>query len=219
MTTDEELAYEHLPHVIHGIRSKWKDQISAIYFGDLIKADLEPHVYFEVIDNQKSENRLIVYNYFHRKDYSLNGWGLIAKLDSHHLDFEGVVKCISPEGEVLWTCTRSHYQLLFQKGDSVCIYIEPESHAITPDDGYRGWQNQIVLDKTKFKMVDMKANWKHFELHIWPVFRRFKIDQWRDWGDTRLDREFGRVEMAGLLMRDPDEFYKYALDRRIVKGV
>ena len=219
MITDKDLAYKHLPHVIHGVRSKWKDQISAIYFGDLIQAHLEPHVYFEVVRNQKTENFLIVYNYFHRKDYSLGKGRILNRLDSHHLDFEGVVKCISPENEVLWTCTRSHYRLLFQAGDSKIVYIEPESHSITPDNGFRGWQNQVVIAKNLFKMVDMKVKWKDFELHIWPMFRKYKIDQWRDWGDTRLDREFGPFRMAGLLEKNPDKFYKYALKRRIMKGL
>jgi len=228
MITDKEIAYEHLPHVIHGIGHEWKDRITEIFFSDVPKDkknavafihNLPMNVYFEVVHNIKCDSRLLIYNYFHRKDFSLNKIGLIEKYDSHDLDFEGVVKCISPENEVLWTCTRSHYQLLFQKGDSVCVYIEPEGHAIKPDNGFRGWQNQEVLDKTTFNMVDMKANWKHFHLHIYPVFRKFKIDQWRDWGDTRLDRKFGRVRMAGLLERNPDKFYKYALNRRIVKGV
>ena len=214
---EEEIAIEFMPHVIHGVRDKWKDQIAQIYFGDLQKRKMEPYVYFEV--NRYKDGWLVVYNFSHRHDYSLNGMNIIRKWDSHHLDFEGLLKYISLDGEVLWTATRSHYQLLFMKGDSKIVYIEPESHAIKPDTGFRGWENQDVISKDKFKFVDMKANKEDFEIHIWPVFRRFGIDRWQDWNDWKVERKFGRVRTAGLLFKDPAKFYKYARSCSIVKGV
>lgn len=214
---ERKVAYAYFPVVIHGIKSKWKDQISAIYFGDLIKADLEPHVYYEIVDY--GDYKLLVYNIFHRLDYSLNGMHLIRKWDSHHLDFEGWIKCIDNDGKVLWTATRSHYEMLFVVGDSKAVYIEAEGHAIKPDTGFRGWENQVVLSKDKFKYVNMKEHWKLFDLHIWPVFRRFHIDRWQEWNDWRVERKFGRRRTAGLLFRNPALFYRYAKDVQIVKGI
>jgi len=216
-TNEKAVAVKYMPIVIHGIHSKWKDQITKIYFGDLIKTDLNPHVYYELVDY--GEYKLLIHNYFHRKDYSLNGMHLIRKWDSHHLDFEGHVKCIDNEGEVLWTATRSHYKLLFQKGDSNIVYIEPESHAISPSTGEHRWANQVVLSKDMFEYVNMKRYWKDFDIHIWPVFRRFHIDRWQDWNDWRIERKFGRVRTAGLLFKNPAKLYKYARSCGIVKGV
>ncbi len=224
----KEIAYTYMPHVIHGVKHKWKDRITEVFYGDVPKDDdnarkfvynLPMNVYFEVVENFKSSNRIIAYNFHHRRDYSLNKVSLIAHVDSHHLDFEGIIKCISEEGEVLWTCTRSHYSMLFQKGDSKVIYIEPEGHAIKPDNGIRNWAHQEVLPKNKFVFFDMKANWKQLELHVWPVFRRYHIDQWRGWNDRRIEHKFGRIRTIGLLEKNPDLFYRYAKSCQIVKGV
>ena len=214
-TNEAEIAFQYMPVVVHGIHNKQKDSITAIYFGDLLNANLEPRVYYEIID--KGGYKLIIYQFYHRLDWSSSKFWLIKRLDSHPFDFEGLVKCVDNNGNVLWVATRNHYELLFKEGDTVVIYIEPESHAIRADIEGHQLKNQTILTRLDFIFVNMRKNWSHFESHIWPIFRRYGIDQWRDWSDWRIERKFG-LRTIGLIHKNPAKLYRYAKKCLIVKG-
>lgn len=211
-----KLALDHAPDVYQFLGSKpYKDYITPIYFGEEIKQDLEPTCYYEVAPH--GEDNIVVYHYFHRFSEGVK-IPFIGAVGGHPFDWEGVVKFIRADGTVEFTATRCHFNLLFWRGDLNIVEIDCGTHAIYPrKNHYPG--NHKVYWSQDFGYQNITNHYKLFYERIFPIFRAYGVDTWREWNDSRIARKFSIARTAGLIWKDPMKLYKYALKRGVVENV
>ena len=211
-----KIADRFKPFIIQGFQDI-RDLITPIHFGDYIPS-LPATVYFSVKEDKENKLTFVYYYFFHREDFSTSENYLIKKLDSHELDFEGVMMVLpynlsSPFTHCQMLATQSHhdikiYDYPYMRYGRIGLYIEPEGHGITlcpidnpPVDHISYWNYGL----TNMETPRFQKAWPKYK----EIFNKHGVTMPDQVNDFKIKRKFGR-QSDGLIYTNPVKFIEYA---------